>query len=158
MKIELDFKIFKKEDFPAYLSWFQDPDLNKQLGPMKEDDEWLTYTLNEQNGLTEYDGCTYSIFQNKKLVSVIGIAYPDREAPTYVISSIAVKPFLRSRGIGKKILKKLMKLHPLKKGQYWVAYVDEKNLKAKLFFEKNGWKCVTKSPENNGMFLYEYKQ
>ena len=158
MNIELEFKIIQKKDFPEYLSWFQDPDLNKQLGPLKEDDEWFTYVLNEQNRLTEYDGCTYSIFQNKKLVSVIGIAYPDGEDPTYTITSIAVKPILRSRGIGRRILKKLMTLHPLKKGQYWKAHVDEKNPKAKLFFENNGWSYLIKPPENNGMYLFEYKK
>ena len=155
--MKLDFKLFQKEDFSEYLSWFQDSDLNKQLGPMEEDDEWFTYTLNEQKGLTEFEGCTYSVFQNKNLVSVLGIEYPDKESPTYGISSFAVKPSLRSRGIGKMVLKSLMKLHPLKKGQYWIANVNEKNPKAKLFFENNGWISTTKPPDNNGMYLFEYR-
>ena len=61
-------------------------------------------------------------------------------------------------GIGKRILKKIMKLHPPKKGQYWISYVDKKNPKAKIFFENNGWICVSKIPEHNGMYLYEYKK
>ncbi len=157
MNIELETKIIQKADFPEYLSWFKDSDINKQLGPLKKDDEWFTYVLNEQKGLTEYAGCTYSVFQNKKLVSVFGIAFPDKEEPTYTITSIAVKPFLRSKGIGKRILKKVMELHPLKKGEYWQAFVSVTNPKAELFFENNGWRCVSKSPEKNDMYIYEYK-
>jgi len=157
MNTDLDFKIFKIEDFPEYLSWYQDPELNKHLGPMEEDDEWLTYLLNQQKGLTEFDGCTYSVFQNKKLVCVIGVEYPDDENPTCGISSFAVNPIFKRKGIGKKSLQKLLKLHPLKKGEYWIASVGEKNPKAKLFFENNGWKCVAEPPENNNMYLFEYR-
>jgi len=96
-----------------------------------DEDEWLSLILNEQKGLNEFDGCTYSVFQNEELVSVIGIAYPDKKDPCFGITNIAVKPILRSTGIGKRIFKKIMKLHPLKKGQYWIAPVDKSNLKAK---------------------------
>lgn len=42
MSPTLDFKAFKKEDYPEYYSWFKDPDLNNRLGPMKEEGEaWL---------------------------------------------------------------------------------------------------------------------
>ena len=64
---KLEVQIFRKQDFPEYLSWFKDPDLNKRLGPMEAEDEWLQYVLNDQGG------STYSIFQNKNLVSVIGV-------------------------------------------------------------------------------------
>jgi len=67
-----------------------------------------------------------------------------------------IKPNLRRRGIGKRIINRLIKLHPLKEEQYWIAYVGEKNPKVKLFFESNGWKCVTQPPENNNMYLFEY--
>ena len=151
--MDLDFQIFKKEDYAEYYSWFKDADLNEQLGPMKaNDDEWLIHVLNEKNG------CTHSIFQNKQLVSVIGIAFPDNDNPAYGITSIAVKPSLRSRGIGKKILKDVMRLYPLRKGQYWIVHVDSNNQKAKRFFEKNGWICVQTPPENDNMFLLEYPQ
>lgn len=157
MDTELDFKIFKKEDFPEYLSWYQDPELNRRLGPMEEDDEWLQHTLEEQNDPNNHGGCTYSIFQNEKLVSVLGIVYPDQEGPNYGITNIAVKPQLRSKGIGNLVLKKLIQLHPLKEGQVWKAYVDESNPKAKLFFESNGWRCDSESPEHNNMFMLEYR-
>jgi len=152
----LIFKLFKKEHFPEYLSWFQDAELNKHLGPLKENDEWLNYVIREQEGLTENKGCTYSVFQNTDLVSVIGIAFPDKEHPTYCITNIAVKPSLRATGIGSRILQNVRNLHLLKKGEYWSAHVDEKNPKAKLFFENNGWDCVTQPPQNNGMYLFVF--
>jgi len=158
LNTELDFKLFVMEDFSEYLSWYEDHDVNKQLGPVKEDDEWLTYLLDQHNGLTEFDGCTYSVFQNKELVAVIGIEFPDKVHPTYGLSSIAIKPSLRRMGIGKRVLDKLLKLHPLKEGEYWIASVGDENPKAKLFFEYNGWKCVAEPPENNNMFLFEYRK
>lgn len=150
MNAALDFNIFKKEDFPEYLTWFQDPDLHKRLGPMEDDDEWLTEILQDD------DGCTYSVFMNEKLVAVIGLVFPNKEFPIYCISSIAVKPMLRSKGIGKKVLQGIIELHPLEKGQYWKAFVDEKNPKATSFFERNGWKFVGRLPENNEMLVGEY--
>lgn len=152
MNTDLDFKKFKQEDFPEYLGWFQDSELNKRLGPMQEEDEWLTVVL------TEEEGCTYSVFQGHELVSVIGLVYPNKQYPSYCITNIAVKPMLRSRGIGKQVLTKIMTLLPLEKGQYWKAYVDEKNPKATSFFEKNGWRSVSKLPENNDMFIFEYRK
>lgn len=149
MQLELDFILFEKADFPEYLSWYKDPDLNKQLGPMEENDEWLSTLDNEE-------GCTYSVFQHKKLVAVIGIVFPDTDYPHYCITNIAIKPTLRSKGIGKKVVEKIMQLHQPKKGQSWIAHVDEKNPRAKLFFENNGWKCTTLPAKNNGMFMFEY--
>ena len=154
MYTDLDFQLFKREDYQAYYSWFQDPDLNRQLGPMeKENDEWLEYIFKE--GADE--GCTYSVFSGKKLVSVVGITYPDEENQAYCITSIAVKPSLRNGGLGKSILRGIMYLHSLKKGQYWKAYVDIENPRAKQFFENNGWECTSLPPANNNMFLLEYR-
>ena len=158
MNTALTFTPFKKEDFPEYLSWFQDPELQERLGPMEEEDEWLTYALNQQQGLTEFAGGTYSVFEHEKLVAVVGVEYPDQKIPTYGISSIAVNPMLRGSGLGKRILQGIMKLHPLKNGQHWIAYVDEKNQQAKSFFEHNGWKCAREIPDHHGMYLLEYRK
>lgn len=151
MITKLDFKIFQKEDYSEYLEWFQDNELNRRLGPMEEDDEWLGYILNQK------DRCTYSIFINKKLVGVIGIEFPKMEYSTYCITNIAVKPFLRGSGIGREILNKTIELHPLQDGQFWNTYIDKKNPKAKSFFESNGWKKVSKQSKNNEMILMEYR-
>lgn len=158
MSLTLDLQVFKKEDYPEYYRWFQDADLNSQLGPMKEKgEEWLTHVLAERAGLTKQAGCTYSLFSQTEMVAVVGILYPGEENRVYCITSIAVKPLLRGNGIGKKALKELMERHPHKEGQHWIAYVDMGNPKAKLFFERNGWKSTSELPDNSDMFLMEFR-
>ena len=157
MKTELEFRPFQKEDFPEYLNWFKDENLNQQLGPMEEDDEWLRHVLEEQQGLTIHKGCTYSVFQNNTLLSVIGIICPDENFNSYVITSFAVKPDSRSKGIGTKAINQLLKLHPLQDGESWKAYLNQSNPRARSFFEKNGWKCIYRPMDSDDMYLYEKK-
>lgn len=144
----INIKKFKKEDFLEYLLWFDDAELNQRLGPMEDGDEWLTSVLND------IKGCTYSLFLDKELVSVIGIAFPDYENPTYCITNIAIKPSQRGQGIGKEVLRKTMALQHLEAGQYWIAYVEEDNAKAKRFFERNGWKVSPNIQDESDMVLY----
>ncbi len=146
----LIFQKFKRVDFPEYLSWFEDSELDKQLGPMTENDEWLTSVLEKKEGVE------YSIFQNGHMVAELGFYPSTKEQSYYLLSNLAVKPSLRGQGIGKLVLEKLMKLHPLKKGEAWRTYVDNENLKAKRFFEKSDWVCLSEPPENNNMFLLEW--
>lgn len=156
MTTELNFQIFKREDYTDYYRWFEDPDLNKWLGPMKEEgEEWLTHVLKEQSESTGQAGNTYSIWGEHKLVGVIGILYPDKESSSYAITSIAVNPSLRNKGLGKRILKRLLELYSLKNGEYWVAYVDLQNVRARSFFEKNGWKSGKESRDEDNMLLFE---
>lgn len=157
MNATLDFKLFKKDDFAEYLSWFQDPSLNAFLGPMEENDEWLTHILKELNEETEDRGCTYSVFSNANLVAVVGVAFPTSKFPCYLLTSIAVKPDLRKRGFGKLVLNTIIDLLPTKEGQNWQAQVDEKNIIAKSFFENSGWKTVIEPSDKDGMYLLEYR-
>ncbi len=39
---------FRRSDFTAYHSWFEDPWLNRALGPLNE--TWLEYILSETGG------------------------------------------------------------------------------------------------------------
>ena len=75
----------------------------------------------------------------------------------YCITNIAVKPSLRSTRIGTEVLKSIMKLFTLNKGQYWIAHVDEQNTGAKSFFERNGWKYAKRLSGNEDMILFEYR-
>ncbi len=151
--MDLKFVIFTKHHFPEYLSWFKDPELNKHLGPMQENDEWLTFVLDQQLGLTETKGQTYSVFHEDKLVGVIGIDFPDINTDAFVISSLAVRPVYRGTGIGKAILKKITEILPYTAEHFLITYVSDDNGKALEFFLKNGWSCISKPPENNNMFL-----
>ena len=145
---DLLFIEFSLEDFPEYLSWFQDPELNRRLVPMKENDEWLSHVLNDK------DGCTYSVIQNRKLISVIGIIFPDTKHKYYCISNIAIHPAHQRKGLGKIILEKLMLLHESKKAQHWRAYIDASNSIAFSFFEKNGWEASDETADN--MYCFQF--
>lgn len=147
MEMKLRFSTFTAADFSEYKAWYDDAELDKRLGPM--DDKWLDHVMHETRGHQ------YSVFLGKDLVAVIGILLPDAEHPAYYITDFAMKPHLRNQGIGSQVLAKLMKLYSLKPGEEWRAFIDERNPRAKAFFEKNGWKCVSNTPDEHGMLLLE---
>jgi len=146
--MELRFSKFLGADFSKYKSWYKDAELNMRLGPM--DDDWLKNVMDEQNGYQ------YSVFLDKELVAVIGILFPDTKHPAYYITDFAIKPNLRNKGFGSKILKEVIRKHSLKLGQTWKTFVNIKNPKAKLFFERNGW-ISSKEPDKDDMYTLELK-
>ena len=46
--IGIDCRKFNIDDFPIYQSWFRDPELNQQLGPM--DETWLKHIISDKTG------------------------------------------------------------------------------------------------------------
>ncbi|WP_353482821.1 N-acetyltransferase [Haliscomenobacter sp.] len=142
---------FKREDFEEYQSWFADPELNKHLGPMEIEDSWLEHVLNNNP-----EGCEYSVFIDQKMVAEVGILLPNSDNPSFYITNLAVHPKLRNQGIGSVVLSELMQMHPLKVGQSWKAFVDAENLKAIAFLEKNGWKRLSKIPDESNMYDFEF--
>ena len=148
--MKLKFSKFKNDDFSEYKSWYVDLELNKRLGPMNN--MWLDHVMNATGG------CQYSVFHNKKLIAVVGIIFPDAKHSSYYITDFALKPHLRNQGIGSEVLKEMMNSHPLKSGQSWKAFIDERNPKAKSFFEKNGWSCLSKTTDKHGMFTLEFSE
>ena len=88
-----------------------------------------------------------------KLVGQIGITFPKSEYNYYVITSIAVNPILQKIGLGKGIINETQKLYPLSEGEYWAAYVENKNIAAQKFFESLYW---NKGIEEDEMIQYYY--
>lgn len=142
----LRFSKFQKEHFPEYKSWFEDAELNMRLGPM--DDAWLEYVTRET------DGCQYSVFCGEELIAVVGIKYPTAKHPEYYLTDFAMKPALRSKGIGSKVLRELLRMHS---DRHWKAFVDVRNPRAKTFFERHGWACVSNEPDTHGMLTLKLK-
>lgn len=145
----LRFSQFSIDDFTEYKSWFVDPELNAELGPM--DDKWL------QAVITEHNGVEYSVFDEVGLIGVVGILFPDIEHPAYYITDIAIRPNAKKMGIGTQILRQLMSMHQLENGQCWKAFVDYENQPAIIFFKKNGWSCLSQKPDDHGMLEFEWK-
>jgi RimJ/RimL family protein N-acetyltransferase len=113
------------------------------------DEEWLEHVLHET------DGRQYSVFRGEELIAVIGIKFPTAQYPAYYITDFAMKPHLRSKGIGSEVLSELVRLHPLSMGQTWRAFVDIRNPRARAFFEKNEWICTSEKPDEHGMLTLE---
>lgn len=147
---QLIFTKFKPQDFAEYQSWFKDPELNAHLGPMEENDPWLDYIL------TNNEGVEYSIFNEHQMIAEVGILFPNQQYPSYYITNLAIKPGLRNQGVGSKVLKALINLHPLKGGESWKTAVNANNPKARSFLEKNGWIGLSSTPDDANMYDYEF--
>lgn len=146
-EIPLVFEKFEAEHFPEYQSWYEDPELNRHLGPM--DHVWLDDMLEEPHGRE------FSVFRGEELVAVVRVYYPDPD-PFYYISEFAVKPGLRKQGIGSLVLEHLMETLPLANRYSWRALVHDNNQAARTLFEKHGFVSTFASPEDDGMHYYEY--
>lgn len=148
MEKALIFKAFKEEDFKQYKSWFDHDRMRKSLENI--DEEWLDYILTDRSGIE------YSIFSGNELISVLGLSLPCNQEPYYAITNIAINPKYFREGIGSKVLKQLYLVHPLKQSESWLAFVDQENLSAQSFFEKNGWRFIRLEEENLKRYEYSY--
>lgn len=139
--------MFKVEDFKEYASWFEDPELNRELGPM--DQEWLNHVL------SEIPPRHYSVFDQGRLVAVVGTELPGKRSSTWVVTDIAVKPTLKRQGIARSALSYLIQIHQQRKDPpgSWVAWVNERNIAALEFFESLGW---NRSDETDVEDMYQF--
>jgi ribosomal protein S18 acetylase RimI-like enzyme len=122
---------FAKVHYEEYLNWFKDEAVQKYLGSI--DEEWLDHILNDEAGeelVAMLDG---------KMVGVVGVTFPVKEHPYYVITSLAVHPELTRKGIGTRIIHLLKDFYLLRKGEHWVTYVHINNRMAQHFMRKLGW-------------------
>ena len=142
---EFEFRKFTRADYQAYKSWFNNNALKKTLGDI--DEEWLDYIMKDEEGIE------LTVSKNGELVCVIGLIYPNAKESSYIITNIAVKPLLKNKGLGTKILTQLIEKTELKQNEYWAAYVEMSNLNGHRFFEKNDWKRME---GDDDMVRYEF--
>lgn len=143
---------FRESDFSAYQSWFSDPQLNQQLGPLDED--WLDYILADATGQQ------FSFTHFNALIAVAGISSPTAHFPYYVVTDLTVRPDLRMQGLGRIILKLLPSMVRRGCAQVWRANVNPNNTAAIQLFEKSGWARKEQSKEqktpDDDMIIFEY--
>jgi len=145
----MELRPFLKEDFDTYCTWYADPDLNRELGPM--DNEWLEYVLNESPPKE------FSFFEDGSLVAVIGTEAPETgEDSTWYITAIAVNPAMKRKGIGKRALQLLLEHHSARDNppKAWIAWVSLNNSVAKFFFTELGWSGAVKTDAND---MYQFR-
>ncbi len=122
---------FQAKDLPPYESWFADPVLDAQLGPM--DRVWM------EQGLVDPDRALYSILRGEELVAVVGINLPSPAHPYYFVTDLAVRPPLRGSGIGRAVMGLVMNRRELQGSPLWRASVRPDNPGALAFLLKLGW-------------------
>src|SRR5262245_38483405 len=103
--MDLEARPFAREDFAEYASWFADPDLSRNLGPM--DDAWLE--LAGSGGEMSGDE-TWTVFRHGKLVAVVEALFETDDRSSYMISAVATKPAPRGQGIGTAALRHVLDL------------------------------------------------
>jgi GNAT superfamily N-acetyltransferase len=148
--MHLKIRPFSREDNAEYAAWFEDAELQRELGPAWLDDE-LDEVVDDQAG------CMWAVQRGEELVAVMGVDYPDADHPTYAINTLAVRPDLRGTGVARDVVAGVRAQHQLKDGEYWLAFVNDGNCQAKCFFEKLGWECKGEPPANDGMYRFELR-
>lgn len=141
---------FLAEDFPPYESWFADPVLFAQLGPMDRD--WLEQLL------IAPDRVLYSILRGDLLVAVVGICLPNPEHPYYFVTDLAVRPELRGSGVGRAVMALVMSRAELQSSPLWRASVRPDNQGALAFLIKLGWTRLEMGNPFDELLEFEFRQ
>ena len=122
---------FHEKDFATYKSWFADPELSANLGPL--DQEWLEYVLNDVTG------DQFVAFEKGEMVAVCGVIYPSSSAPHFFIADVSVYPPAKRFGVATRLLNELQTRLDSEKTYSWKASIDRNNLPAIRLVERLGW-------------------
>lgn len=130
---------FVAADFEEYRRWYEDAELDEQLGPM--DDAWLDYVLSDSEGAQ----CVW--LDGERMVAVVGLAI-DPEQGAWVITDIAVDPARRRHGLGRRAVEAVMAQPQFSTLSRWLAYVMADNPTAHHFFTSLGWAQTHDPPDD----------
>lgn len=140
------FRRFEAADFETYRSWYEDVELNRQLGPM--DDDWLKHILSSED-----DGQQFAYLEAGALAAVVGVIWhPDESA--WVVTDIAVDPARRRQGLGRRAIEVLAKCPELAPQGALMAHVVPGNPGARAFFDRLGWQCTAEPTPEDDMFTF----
>lgn len=141
---------FQAEDFPPYESWFADPVLYAQLGPM--DRYWLEQVLSDA------DKALYSILRGDLLVAVVGVCLPTSAHPFFFVTDLAVRPELRGTGVGRAVMALVMNRAELQSSPLWRASVRPDNPGALAFLIKLGWTRLEMGNPFDELLEFEFRR
>lgn len=150
--MELSFNRFQREHFEEYATWFLDSELNKELGPVVDED-WLSAILSQK----AEEGETWAIFLGSEMVGIVNAAFdPEKKLPAG-ITEIAIKPNRRRQGLAKATLIKLLSEHHQREIGSHIAYIKQTNTASRQLFEGLGFKA-TSEPNRHGFIEYRYNK
>jgi RimJ/RimL family protein N-acetyltransferase len=143
--MDLEIRPFARTDFAEYGSWFADPDLNRNLGPM--DDGWLEPAV---SGGEVADDETWAVLRDGQLVAVVEALVDTNDRSSYMISAAATKPALRGQGIGTAALKHVLDLHKSRGILKHAAKVSVDNTAGQRCAAKAGFVPLNSEPDQYG--------
>jgi RimJ/RimL family protein N-acetyltransferase len=149
--MHLQFRRFQLEHYPEYASWFVDPELDRQLGPMDRD--WLDAVLSEP----ESEGVTWAVFRENEMIAVVETFFDLKNNLSAIITGLAVKPHLRGQGIGTAVLRMILSYHQHRGITKHIAYISIDNLAGRRCAEKAGFVSVTSEPDEYGFIKLQHK-
>lgn len=120
---------FQRKHFRDYQAWFEDPILDKALGPAV-DEEWLEHILTDEKGRQ------LVALKADVLAAVVGLVVSLEDPQTWFITDIAVAPNWRGHGVGRAVVTRLPEFLD---ANVLTAYVERSNELARRFFEGLGW-------------------
>ncbi|MBD9630628.1 GNAT family N-acetyltransferase [Pseudomonas sp. PDM19] len=141
---------FQLGDIPPYESWFKDPLLDAQLGPM--DRYWLEQVLKDA------DKAQYSILHGGQLIAVVGVCLPTAAHPYYFVTDLAVRPELRGSGVGRAVMTLVMSRPELQGSPLWRASVRPDNPTALAFLIKLGWTRLEMGNPFDELLEFEFRR
>lgn len=119
-----------REDWPWIRSWFEDPVLDRELGPL--DEEWLEHVL------ADIEGVQLVVMDEGEPVALVGCVW-DLDGVEHGITDIAVDPSKRGVGLGSDAVDAMLAWPGHPESARWLAFVDPENSEAFRFFQALGW-------------------
>jgi GNAT superfamily N-acetyltransferase len=121
---------FVAADWPWVQRWFDDPILNRALGPLDED--WVRHVTSDPEHVQ------LVLETEERPIALVGVAW-DPDGRSHVITDFAVDPKERRTGLGRRALEASTTGYDHPPARGWIAFVDPDNAKAAAFFLAVGW-------------------
>ena len=150
--MHFQFSRFQIEHYPEYASWFIDPELNRQLGPM--DKNWLEAVLSEP----EFVGVTWAVFRDNEMIAVVETVFDPENQACAAIPALATRPELSQQGIGTACLRLILSYHKHNGITEHVAYISVDNTAGQRCAKKAGFAPVTSTPNEQGYIELRHSQ
>ncbi|MGO2139189.1 MAG: GNAT family N-acetyltransferase [Leucobacter sp.] len=144
-----------RSDWEWVQRWFEDETLDKELGPL--DNEWLEHVLSETDGVELVIEAAHPATGQRAPIALVGVVWgvpetdaavdgadaPDAPAGAtetgHAITDLAIDPERRGFGLGRIAIDATMAWGDHPATDSWIAFVDQENEGARLFFEAIGW-------------------
>ncbi len=120
-----------RNDWSWVQAWFEDPVLDRELGPL--DEEWLEHVLTDDGGVQLVVEAP-----SGEPFALVGCVW-DADGLEHGITDIAVDPMRRGQGLGRDAVDAVLRWHGHPATARWIAFVDPENTPAFGFFTALGW-------------------